>query len=305
MEKLDCVVIGDAMVDVILPLSAEEDWEHLALGGVANTNATLYAGGTANVAIVITELGGKAAFIGRVGRDAFGELFQAALDRTGLTGEMKNVSISQTHSTGLVFALVRPNGERSFLVDRGANVELRYRDIDLDVIRRSRFLYFVGYSFQDDVTSMTAQRVLCEVSGDEVSVVFNPGAPNLAVKFRELYSEVIERYVDILILNRAEAQGLIGSTEEAEVARYLIPMGLRAIVLTRGQEGSSIISGKGIYTIEPFSTEVVDTTGAGDAYAAAFIYGLCRGWGEEEVGNFASMVAAKAVARLGPGLRES
>jgi hypothetical protein len=299
MQKLDCTVIGDAMVDILLPLS--EDLDQLTLGGVVNTKATLYAGGTANVAINISQLGGRAAFIGRVGRDPFGQLFQATLDRSGV---VKNVSVSQTHLTGLVFSLVHPNGERSFIVDRGANVELRYRDVDLDVIRNSRYLYFVGYSFQDDISSKTIQRVIQEVSSGEVSLVFNPGAPNLAAKFREFYIEIIKRYVDILILNRAEAQSLIGSVVEEEVAKSLLPLGLRSIVLTRGQEGSSVITGRGVYLIEAHPTDVVDTTGAGDAYAAAFIYSLSRGWGEEEAGSLASKVAAKLIAVLGPRLPE-
>ena len=297
MEKLDCTVIGDAMVDVILPLS--KDIDEITLDGVINTKATLYAGGTANVAINISQLGGQAAFIGRVGDDPFGQLFQDTLEKTGV---MKHVSLSQTHLTGLAFTLVRPDGERSFISDRGANMELRYSDVDIDVIRNSRFLYFAGYSFQDDITSKTIQRVIQEVSSGEVSLVFNPGAPNLAAKFKEFYTEIIRRYVDILILNRAEAQSLIGSVVELEVAKFLQTLGLETIVLTRGQEGSSIITGKGICTIEAHPTEVVDTTGAGDAYAAAFIHGLCRGWGEEEVGNFASRVAAKSVAVLGPRL---
>lgn len=299
MEKLDCTALGDAMVDVILPLS--KDIDEITLDGVVNTKATLYAGGTANVAINISQLGGQAAFIGRVGDDPFGQLFHDTLEQTGV---MKNVSLSQTHLTGLAFTLVRPDGERSFISDRGANAELRYSDVDQDVIRNSRFLYFSGYSFQDDITSKTIQRVIQEVSSGEVSLVFNPGAPNLAAKFREFYTEIIRRYVDILILNRAEAQSLIGSVVELEVAKFLQTLGLETIVLTRGQEGSSIITGKGVYTIEAHPTEVVDTTGAGDAYAAAFIHGLCRGWGEEKVGNYASNVAAKAVAVLGPRLQK-
>lgn len=123
MGKFECTVIGDAMVDVVLPLSGPLDIESLRQGGVANTKMRLSAGGAANVAFHVRKLGASAAFIGRVGDDHFGRVFLADLESNGITS---NVAISLSENTGVVFVLVFPDGERFFIDDRGANANLKY-----------------------------------------------------------------------------------------------------------------------------------------------------------------------------------
>ena len=300
MKNLDCTVVGDAMVDILLPLSGIDDFYCLSQGGVCNTRMQLTPGGSANVAFYISRLGGKAVFMGMVGDDYFGQVFQEDLKKNGIQA---SVSVSKGKNTGLVFVLVFPGGERFFIDDRGANARLSYEDLDLDMIRQSRYLFFGGYSFQDEQFPDIIKRLLGGVAGD-TGIVFNPGAPNLAKDFRSSFTDVIKKYVDILILNESEARYLTGYDSEKEMVDCLLSFA-DTVALTRGSRGS-IIGGQGqIHEIKASPARVVDTTGAGDAYAAGFIYGLCQGWNVKAAGELASRVAGEVVTCLGARVKLS
>lgn len=219
MNKLDCTVIGDAMIDIVLPLPDVEDFDNLLQGGVINTEYKISPGGTANVAVNLSRLGGKAAFVGKVGNDYFGKVFTEDLFSSKVIG---NVSVSNTKMTGIAVVLVFQNKERSFLVDRGANTGLLYEDIDLRLIQNSSFIYFTGFSFQDRDASQTVQKAIEEASKKGVAIVFNSGAPNLAKEFRDTFLDIIRCHVDTLILNDTEARYLAGCDKESEIIKFLL-----------------------------------------------------------------------------------
>lgn len=293
-QNIDCTVVGDAMIDVVLPLTDIQDITSLAEGGVTNTKRRLFAGGAANIAYYVKQLGGSAAFIGRVGEDHFGKLFLDDLERNGIT---TNVATDTNTNTGTVFALVFPSGQRFFIDDRGANANLRYEDIDLSLVRRSRFLCFLGFSYQEEGFMDCVEKVLDEALSD-VAVVFNPGAPNLAVKYRKTFTDVIREHVDILILNKAEARNLTQCDSEKEMLDSLLAL-TDTVALTKGEQGSIVATRNEIHEIKTAAVKPLDTTGAGDAYAAGLIYGLSRNEGMKEAGEYASRIAASVVTHFG------
>jgi len=291
---IDCTVIGDAMIDVVLPLTDVQDIASLAEGGVTNTKRRLFAGGAANIAYYVRKLGGSSAFIGRVGDDHFGKLFLDDLERNGI---IANVAKDADTNTGTVFALVFPNGQRFFIDDRGANTNLRYEDIDLSIIRRSRFLCFLGFSYQDEGFMDCIEKVLDGTSSN-VAVVFNPGAPNLATKYRKTFTDVIREHVDILILNKAEARNLTQCDSDKEMLDSLLAL-TDTVALTRGEQGSIVATRDEIHEIKTATVTTLDTTGAGDAYAAGLIYGLSHNLGLMEACEYASRIAASVVTHFG------
>ena len=295
MEKsIDLTVIGDAMVDVVLPLSDIEDIGSLSRGGVTNTRMIISPGGAANVTYYLSKLGGQAAFTGRIGDDYYGRLFANDLEKHGI---ITNIAVDPVENTGVVHALVFADGERFFIDDRGANANLAYDDIDLDMVESSRFLYFIGYSFQDEKAIRNIIRAL-DIISEDTQVVFNPGAPNLATRFRQEFTEVIRKHVDILILNEEEARCLTRLASNEEMLASLLAM-TDIIALTRGESGSIVANRDEIHIIEAIPAEPVDTTGAGDAYSAGVIYGLCQGWDLRTAGELASKIATKVVTSLG------
>ena len=299
MKEIDCTVIGDAMIDITLPLSNVNSFDHLLQEGLTNTAYTISPGGVANVAADISKLGGKPAFIGKVGDDYFGRLFIEDLDRNKV---IQKVSVSKTKNTGVVFNLVFPDGERFFIVDRGANAILEYSDISFGLIEKSKFLYFAGFSFQDEEPFQAIQRILKKVPKKDITIVFNLGAPNLAKKFKNLFIEVIREYVGILILNEKEGEYLADSSKDNEIINFLLP-DVEIVILTKGEKGSIIATRDNIYNIKACPVKAIDTTGAGDAYAAAFIYGLSKGWREDKAGKFAAKIAGRVVGWVGANIK--
>ncbi|HEY41037.1 MAG TPA: adenosine kinase [Dehalococcoidia bacterium] len=293
-KSIDLIVIGDAMVDVVLPLSDIEDISFLSQGGVTNTRMSLSPGGAANVAYYMSKLGGRAAFTGRIGDDHYGRLFAEDLKKHGI---IANITVDPNENTGVVHVLVFPSGERFFIDDRGANVNLAFEDIDLNLVEASRFLYFLGYSFQDEKAIGNIIKTLDSATGD-TQVVFNPGAPNLADSFREAFTDIIRRHVDILILNEAEARCLTQCDSNEKMLASLLAL-TDIVALTRGEQGSIVANKDETHIIEAIPVGVIDTTGAGDAYSAGLIYGLCQGCDLKTAGEFASRIASKVVTHLG------
>lgn len=293
-KSIDLMVIGDAMMDVVLPLSDIEDIGSLSRGGVTNTRMSLSPGGAANVAYYMSRLGGRAAFTGRIGDDHYGRLFADDLEKHGIVA---NVTVDSNENTGVVHVLVFPNGERFFIDDRGANANLACEDINLSLVESSRFLYFLGYSFQDEEAIRNIITVLNSVSGD-TQVVFNPGAPNLAVKFRKEFINVIRKHVAVLILNEAEARCLTQRDSDEEIIDSLLAI-TDIVAVTRGELGSEVAKKDEIHIIDVTPVDPMDTTGAGDAYSAGLIYRLCQGWDLRAAGEFASKIASRVVSHLG------
>jgi sugar/nucleoside kinase (ribokinase family) len=293
-KTIDCTVIGDAVIDIFLPLSGTDDIDCLAKGGVANTKVKMSPGGTANVAFYVSALGGKTFFIGKVGNDLYGKLF---IDDLKTAKVKSGVAISKNSTTGMVFVLVFPNGERAFITDRGANTELNYGDINLEIIRHSKYLYLTGFSLQDKETLGMMHKVLANVA-KKVIVVFNPGTPNLATTLRNVFLDIIKEYVSIVILNEAEAKNLTQCNTDDKVIKFLTSITER-VVITKGNQGSIVATPSETYHIDCRPVPAIDTTGAGDSYAASFIYCLSRGWGDEKAARFASRLAEKVVSCLG------
>lgn len=219
------------------------------------------------------------------------------LDDLRKNGIKANVSISKTENTGVVFVVVFPGGQRFFINDRGANAQLKYEEIALDLIRDSRYLFFSGYSFQDKGTLDCIGRLL-DITSSDTSIVFNPGAPNLVNDFRESFCSLTRKYVNILILNEAEARYLTQCDAEKEILACLLSLA-DTVVLTMGERGSIVAKQNELYTIEANPTEVVDTTGCGDAYTAGVIYGLSCGKDIKTTGEFASKIAAQVAFQIG------
>jgi len=295
-QKLVGTIIGDAMIDYALPIVNPDDFRYLLCGGVTQTRATITPGGATNVATVLSMLGSPTAFIGKIGNDNHGECVRQDLIKHSV---LSKLSMCDDLPTGKVFNLILPGGQRFFLVDRGANSNLLVDDIDEDTCLNSDIVYLSGYSFQDPVTKCSIRNLITDIS-QNVKILFNPGAPNLCEKYKEEFLSLIRNHVDIVILNEDEAFALTGCSE-SDAVQELLSLGVDICAVTMGAEGSIVASSFEVLPITAADLIVnpVDTTGAGDAYAAAFIHGLQHGWDLKRVGGFASKIAVDLVKVYG------
>lgn len=289
--KLVTTIIGDAMIDYALPIVNPKDLRYLFSGGVTSTKTTVTPGGATNVAVVLSSLRSSTAFIGKVGNDQCGKYIHRDLIKNGVKSKL---AVSEKLPTGKVFNLILPNKQRFFLVDRGANSELTANDIDENICLNSNMVYFSGYSFQDNDTKCSVLNLVNFISHD-VKLIFNPGAPNIAQDYKKDILNTIQKHVHIVILNEAEASALMGCSG-MDAIHELLSLGIDNCAITMGAGGSIVASPSKILTIRPeLMFNPVDTTGAGDAYAAGFIHGLQKRWSLEKIGEFASKIAATMV----------
>lgn len=295
MDSFDCTVIGDVFLDVILKV--KHGTMRFIRGGTSYIDlGQAVLGGSGNVAVGLSSLGGKAAFVGKAGNDFFGKLYMRDLKKKQVVPKM---FFDQDSPTGLLVAVVGDEKQRSFLVFRGANDKLSTDEIDkeTDLFKRSKYVYFSGYSLVNDPQRSAVLRAVELARRFKAKVVFDPGAYNLIRSRREYFLKLLD-LCDIFSPNLEEAQAITNTTNLKDIISQLskkVPL----TALKCGAKGSFLISGKNIVKAPSLKVEVLDPTGAGDAFTAALIYGLAHALPLESTGKLANWVAAEIVTHMG------
>ena len=280
---MSVTVIGDAFIDVIVPAQS------IKPGETHHRKIVTLCGGTANVAVQIAKLGEQSKFIGKIGDDAFGKHFKENLRHNGV----KDLTFMDgTNQTGSCIALVYKNGERTMIANRGANDYLEKEEIEsyIGEITRSKIIYFSGYSLLSRKNSESVLYGIEKCHNQNCKIYFNPGAPNL---IKEDFKKVIRDWVDILILNIEEAKNMTKKNEIEEITKSLNNM-VDTAVITMGEDGCIIIpKGDNYMHVGTKKSDVMDTTGAGDAFAAGLIVGKLKGQEDRECARLGNNAAAK------------
>ncbi|MFM7237661.1 MAG: adenosine kinase [Cyanobium sp.] len=312
-KTFDVVGIGNAIVDVLVQTEeAFLDDHGLTKGTMALVNEAqaegLYAtlgpgletsgGSAANTMAGLAQLGARAGFIGRVRDDQLGAIFAHDIRAVGAHFETAAASTGPTTARCLI--LVTPDAQRTMCTYLGASVNLHPDDLDLDLVQHARVLYLEGYLWDSEEAKaafIAAAEVIRE-SGGEVALSLSDAF--CVDRHRQSFQELVDGHVDILFANEMEITSLykVNSFEEA---LDQVRGRCRIAALTRSAEGSVVLSGEQRLTIDPFHLgELVDTTGAGDLYAAGFLYGYTRGDDLERCGRLGSLCAGQVVTQLGP-----
>ena len=238
----------------------------------------------------LARLGARTGFIGAVGRDSDGDFLIAELQREGVdTSAIERVDAA----TGIIIALVDEKGERSMYAYPGANDLLKLSEKSIAYASRARYLHFS--SFVGDYGLEVQRALLAKLEKQKLS--FAPGMlyakERCLVELKEFISAS-----EVIFLNRDEAFHLTGN-EYRRGAEMLLHMGTRIVVVTLGGEGCFIACGEEKLHVPGIKTKVVDTTGAGDAFAAGFLYGLIKGFDLETCGKLGNFVAARCISHMG------
>jgi fructokinase len=312
-KTLDVVGIGNAIVDVIV--QADEaflDDHGLTKGTMALVDEAmaerLYAsvgpgletsgGSAANTLAGIAQLGGQAAFIGRVRDDQLGAIFSHDIRSVG--ARFDTPAASAGPATARCLILVTPDAQRTMCTYLGASVGLDPNDLDLELVRQARVLYLEGYLWDSDEAkrAFLAAAEVARASGGEVALSLSDAF--CVDRHRESFQELVDGHVDILFANEMEITSLY-KADSFEQAAAEVRGRCRIAALTRSEQGSVLLSGDETLTIEPFRLgELVDTTGAGDLYAAGFLHGHTSGASLERCGRLGSLCAGEVVTQLGP-----
>lgn len=310
--ELDVVGIGNAIVDVLA--RATDAFLHeqgLAKGGMTLVDearaSELYAcmgpghetsgGSAANTMAGVASLGGKPAYIGRVCNDQLGEIFSHDMRASGIHFTVPPASDGPATARCLI--LVTPDAQRTMNTYLGACVNLCPDDVDGDLIRRGKVVYLEGYLWDKPKAKEAFVKAaqVAAAAGRQVALTLSDSF--CVARHRESFLDLVARHVDILFANEAEIKALY-ATDSFDAAVEQAQRDTKVAAVTRGARGSVIVAGSDRVEIaaEPIA-HVVDTTGAGDLYAAGVLLGLTRGESLAAAGRRGSVAAAEVISHYG------
>jgi sugar/nucleoside kinase (ribokinase family) len=312
-KSLDVIGIGHALVDIIARCEdALLDQFSLAKGTMRLTSpeeaTALYdkmgpavetsGGSAANTCAGMASLGARVGFMGKVGRDQFAEVF---------THDIRSIGVSfapggarSENPTGRCLILVTPDGERTMNTNLGAAAEFADADLDRAAIESAEILYLEGYLF-DPIAARAAFHSAADFArANGTKVAFTLSDPFCVDRHRDGFRDFIRERVDIVFANERELLSLYpGSSFEEASAELRLACGLAAI--TRSDKGSVVLSEGGAITVPAVPIDkLVDATGAGDLYAAGFLFGLASGLDLETCGRLGSLAASEVISHVGP-----
>ena len=256
---------------------------------------TALGGSCANTMVMLAQLGGKAALTGKIGDDELGQDFNSQLLKAGVASYLRR----EPGMTGSTIILITPDADRTMNTHLGMCQHLSKKDLDLEALRRSNCLYITGYQWDTPSQKEAVLTALKAARTQHIPIAFSLSDLFCVQKHREDFQDLLENYVDILFCNELEAQAMTGHGTLDDQLRRLAHS-VDHVVITQGKEGS-LISHKGdIHRIDAFAVQAIDTTGAGDAFAAGYLYALTRDYPIPEAGALASFCAATIVTIDGP-----
>jgi sugar/nucleoside kinase (ribokinase family) len=254
-------------------------------------------GSGANTMIGIAMLGGSACYTGKIGKDEHGDLYADKLREKGV---QVNMAAGQG-TTGICLVLVSPDAERTLCTYLGICRELGPDDVQADLIAQSKYLYVTGYLWDTDTQKAAVLKAMEAAKAAGVKVALSLSDPFCVNRHKADFLQIVKAHVDLVIGNHEEAMALTDTDNPHDAIRAMAPWCDLAAV-TMGGDGSLLRQGDQLVEIAPYKVIPVDTTGAGDMYAAGLLYGLTQGLPLEKTGKLAGYLAAQVVAKLGPRL---
>ena len=308
----DVLGVGNAIVDIL----AQADDAFLDRHGMVNGGMVLVdevrahaiyramdagleasGGSAANTIAGVASFGGKAAFIGRVKDDEFGTIFAHDLRSLGVAYE--TAAAKDGPATARCLVLVTPDAQRTMNTHLGACVELTERDIDPALVAASQIIYLEGYLFDPPHAKEAFRKAarLAREAGRKVALTLSDSF--CVHRYRGEFLALIRDHVDILFANDAEIEALYPGASLADAATTLAGQ-VEIAAVTRSEKGSLLVrGGERVEVAAKPIARLVDTTGAGDLYAAGVLFGLTRGRPLAECGRLGSIAAAEVISHYG------
>lgn len=286
--------LGILVADIIgRPLRAVPDPGRLALVD----EMSLHTGGCAiNTATALARLGLPVEVIGKIGSDSFGDFVLNALaDRSiGTRGITRDKEVG----TSATMVMVAPDGERRFVHYIGANAHLTLQDIDLSMVEAGSILHIAGSLVMPGIDGQPTAELLRHARAAGVTTFLDTVWDDTG-RWMDILAPCLP-HIDYFVPSLPEGQALTGLDDPIEIGRALLERGVSTVGLKMGVDGCLVMSGDGqVIHLPAFQVDVVDATGAGDAFAAGFITGVWQGWPMEKTARFANAVGALCVTGLG------
>ena len=312
MKKYDCLFIGNAIVDVVSNVSFEflkeqnidvGSWRPTAVDQISQLqkkmeNTLIASGGSAaNSAVGFSLLGGNSSFIGRVKDDEFGKLYIKDLQSANV--DFVSSSVKSGIETGRCLVYVTPDAQRSMRTYLGAASNLSPNEINENALEDSEFVYMEGYLWDEPIAKEACKKSYDLSKKFGTKSVLSLSDSFCVEKWRSEIRELV-KISDIIFGNEEEVMSLYDTSIFSD-AISAANNEMNLCIITRGDKGSIIVSSEGIEEVPAFNCDkVVDTTGAGDLYAAGFLYGLKKNLRLYECAQLGSFCSSQVISLLGP-----
>lgn len=317
-ESINVLAIGNAIVDVL----AQVHDDFLDTHGMVKASMALVDGGkaeaiyaemgqtfetsggsAANTAAGIAALGGRVQYIGRVRNDPLGATFSREIRSLGVLYETP--AATEGASTARCMILITPDAQRTMNTFLGASIDLSPDDIDAAAVARAEIVYLEGYLW-DQPRAKDAMRKAMRLAHEAGRKVAMSLSDSFCVdRHRDEFQHLVEHHIDILFANEAEIKSLY-QVEDFDDALQHVRHHVDIAALTRSEKGSVLLRGEEVHIIDAVpGVKVIDTTGAGDLYAAGFLYGFTHDFDLHACGRLGSLCAAEVIAQIGPRPQQS
>lgn len=312
MDKI--IGLGNALVDVLATLKDDTLLTELALergcmqlidenklkqinNCLAKMETHMATGGSAaNAILALACLGAPVGFVGKVGKDAYGDFFRENLRKHRIADGLK---LSDTLPSGVASTFISPDGERTFGTYLGAAAALKASDLTRDMFDGYSYLFVEGYLVQDHDLMLHALELAKETG---VLIAFDMASSNIVAADRDFFSLLLNKYVDIVFANEEEAKAYTGKSDAVE-ALDMMAKECSVAVVKVGAKGAHVQKGSQRFSVPACSVpKVVDTTGAGDYFAAGFLYGMASGRRMEQCARIGALLSGSVIQVIGTTL---
>lgn len=306
--------MGNALVDILMRLEDESVLEQFSLpkgsmqlvdSDMANKvevaaqkfeRSQASGGSAANTIHGLASLGVGTGFLGKVGRDSWGDFFRRDMQSRNISTRL----LESTNESGRALALITPDSERTFATFLGAAVELSAEDLPHDLFSGYAYFHVEGYLVQN---RKLIEEALKTAKAKGLKVSLDLASFNVVEQNCEFLHDIIDKYVDILFANEEEAKAFTNGLEDDNALEHMAKL-CEISVLKKGVNGSLIRHFDKTIIVDVVKADTIDTTGAGDLYAAGFLYGLINVLPLKKCGQIGALMAAKVIEVIGPKMDE-
>jgi sugar/nucleoside kinase (ribokinase family) len=317
-QNYDIYGIGAALVDTEITLSDEDLHTfgiekgvmtlvdearqtsliaHLKDHLVASKRAS--GGSGANTIIAASYFGCRNFYSCKVSNDENGQFYLADMQAAGVATPAHITPPDGI--TGKCLVMITPDAERTMNTFLGISAELSVEELDFEAVKNARYVYIEGYLVTSPTGRAAAIQLRQRAESHGVKTALSLSDPAMVQFFRDGLLEMIGERVDIIFCNRDEAMGFT-QTDNFEQACERLKQLARQFAITCGAQGAVLFDGTDLHTVSAPQVQAVDTNGAGDMFAGAFLYGIAQGWAFQRAGQFANLAASRVVAQFGPRL---
>ena len=320
MKQYDVCAIGNALVDYEINVEdsffssnkiekgmmtlVDEDRQRILLEQVANQIKKKQGGGSAaNSIVALSQLGGVGFYSCKVADDIDGQFYLSDLHEVGIDTSLDGKKLPKG-TTGRCLIMVTPDAERTMNTCLAITSDFSINELNESAIQNAKYLFIEGYLVSSPTgfeAALKAKKV-AEDNSTKVALTFSD--PSMVKYFGENMRQLVGASVDLLFCNEEEAM-LFTNTENIESAREQLKQYAKQFVITQGKNGAIIWNGETFIDIEPHTVKALDTTGAGDMFAGAFLYAITNGHTLASAGLLASKTSSQVVSQYGPRLKKS